>query len=64
MSLLLETNVVSELMRSSPSPTVVEWVTGHSEDRLYFSSIGEAELRYAAAILPPGRRKETLMADI
>ena len=64
MSLLLDTNVVSELMRSSPSHDVVRWATVHSVDRLYFSSIGEAELRYGAAILPTGRRKETLMADI
>lgn len=64
MCLLLDTNVVSELMRSSPSKAVLNWATDHSEDRVYFSSIGEAELRYGAAILPIGRRRATLMADI
>lgn len=64
MCLLLDTNVVSELMRRSPSKAVLKWATDHSEDRVYFSSIGEAELRYGAAILPIGRRRATLMADI
>ena len=31
---------------------------------LFFSAVGEAELRYGAAILPGGRRRETLLADI
>ena len=56
--------MVSELMRSSPTKAVLKWATDHSEDRVYFSSIGEAELRYGAAILPIGRRGATLMADI
>ena len=64
MCLLLDTNVVSELMRISPSIAVLKWATDQSEDQVYFSSIGEAELRYGAAILPIGRRKVTLMADI
>ena len=31
---------------------------------LFFSAVGEAELRYGVAILPTGRRRETLLADI
>ena len=64
MSLLLDTNVVSELIRKSPDPAVEAWAAGHALEDLFFSAIGEAELRYGAAILPTGRRRETLASDI
>lgn len=64
MSVLLDTNVVSELMRKSPDPAVEAWAAGHPLEALFFSAVGEAELRYGAAILPTGRRRETLISDI
>jgi len=60
----LDTNVVSELMRRSPDPAVEAWVVGHAVETLYFSAVGEAELRYGAAILPAGRRRDTLTSNI
>ena len=62
--LLLDTNVVSELMRASPDPVVEAWTASHAVADLYFSAIGEAELRYGAAIMPEGRRRDTLLSDI
>ena len=59
MNVLLDTNVVSELMRKAPDPTVAVWAAGHRPESLFFSAVGEAELRYGAAILPTGRRRET-----
>ena len=64
MSMLLDTNVVSELMRESPEPSVARWVSGHSVEDLFLSAVSEAELRYGAAILPLGRRRETLFFKI
>ena len=64
MTVLLDTNVVSELIRKSPDPAVEEWAAGHPLEALFFSAVGEAELRYGAAILPSGRRRETLVSDI
>ena len=61
---LLDTNVVSELMRKSPDPAVEAWIAGHPAEELFFSAVGEAELRYGAAILPAGRRRDTLFSDI
>lgn len=61
---LLDTNVVSELMRRSPAPAVEAWVASHPVKDLFFSAVGESELRYGAAIMPAGRRRETLGADI
>ena len=64
MSTLLDTNVVSELMRESPEPDVARWVSGHPVEDLFLSAVSEAELRYGAAILPLGRRRETLFFRI
>ena len=64
VSVLLDTNVVSELIRKSPDPAVEAWVGGRPLEGLFFSAVGEAELRYGAAILPTGRRRETLVSEI
>ena len=64
MSILLDTNVVSELIRKAPDPAVTRWVSDHPLYDLFFSAVSEAELRYGAAILPPGRRRDTLFLEI
>ncbi len=64
MVLLLDTNVLSELIRKSPDPAVEAWAAGHPLEDLFFSAVGEAELRYGAAILPIGRRRQALVSDI
>lgn len=64
MAVLLDTNVVSELMRKVPDPAVALWAAGQPLEDLFFSAVGEAELRYGAAILPTGQRQETLVSDI
>ena len=64
MTVLLDTNVVSELMRKTPDPAVAMWAAGQPLESLFFSAVGEAELRYGAAVLPTGQRRETLVSDI
>ncbi len=64
MSILLDSNVVSELIRKARDPAVATWVAGWPLEDLFFSAVGEAELRYGAAILPPGRRRRALLANI
>ena len=61
---VLDTNVVSELMRKSPFAAVDAWAARHAADDLYFTAVGEAELRHGAAIMPAGRRRDTLVSDI
>ena len=56
--------MVSELIRRAPAAAVEAWVAGHPLEDLFFSAVGEAELRYAAAILPTGRRRQMLVSDI
>lgn len=62
--MLLDTNVVSEVIRRSPAPAVAAWVSDHLLEDLFFSAIGEAELCYGAATLPAGRLRATLFFKI
>ena len=64
MPVLLDSNVVSELMRKARDPAVAKWAADLPLEDLFFSAVGEAELRYGAAILPAGRRRQSLLADI
>ena len=64
MTVLLDTNVVSELLRPSPNPAVEGWIAGREAGDLHFSAVGEAELRYGVALLPAGRRRDALAAAI
>ena len=62
--IVLDTNVVSELMRPSPAPAVEQWVATRPAASLFFSAVGEAELRYGVAILAAGRRRDALASAI
>ncbi len=64
MSVLVDTNAVSELLRESPDPAVGDWTATRDLEDIFFSAVGGAELRYGVAILAPGRRRERLIADI
>ena len=64
MTVLLDTNVVSELIRKAPDSAVEVWAGNHALEDLFFSVVGEAELRYGAAILLAGRRRASLVSDI
>jgi toxin FitB len=58
--IILDTNVVSELMRASPSDVVVDWVDRQPADDVYLTAITLGELLYGIARLPDGRRKTSL----
>lgn len=62
--ILLDTNVLSELMRPAPSPAVEGWMSGQPVAGIFISAITEAELRYGLALLPEGRRQRRLLAQV
>jgi predicted nucleic acid-binding protein len=62
--ILIDTNVISELMRPNPAPEVLAWFGGQNAMALHLSAVGEAELRRGAAILPDGKRRDRLIAEI
>ena len=60
MSTLLDTSVVSELLRAAPSPAVVAWVAAQPSTSLFVASVTEAEMRIGARLLPAGKRRHAL----
>lgn len=62
--IVLDTNVLSELLRPIPAPRVEAWLAAQDGASVYFTTVGEAELRYGVAILPAGRRRITIGAAI
>ncbi len=59
--IVLDTNVVSELMRAEPAPGVANWVRERDRRELRTTTITLAEVRYGIARLPDGRRKQLLL---
>jgi toxin FitB len=62
--IIMDTNVVSELMRAAPEPNVAAWAVA-TDPQLLLTSLTVAEIRYGIARLPDGTRKQdiTLAAD-
>jgi len=58
--ILLDTNVLSELMRLSPNQKVVEVVNKQSIESSYISAITHAEILQGIILLTEGRRKQNL----
>lgn len=58
--ILLDTNVISEVMRQAPSENVLSWLNRHSNAGLLVSSISIAEICYGLRILPAGQRQHSL----
>jgi toxin FitB len=60
--IILDTNVISELMRSNPFPKVIAWVAKYDMAELATTSITEAEIFYGIEILKKGKRGDGLFA--
>jgi predicted nucleic acid-binding protein len=59
---LLDTNVLSELMRPQPNAQVLSWINAHNATNLFTSAITQAEIELGIALLPASKRKDALMA--
>ncbi len=57
---LLDTNVLSELMRPQPSPVVLDWFVQQAGTEFYTSSITQAEMLLGVALLPSGKRRDAI----
>lgn len=62
MSFLLDTPVVSELVRKSPSATVLKWIDNQDEAALYLSVLTIGELEKGIARLPASVRQSRLLS--
>ena len=62
MTVVLDTNVISELMRPEPHPAVLAWVAAQPRTTLYTTGISQAEILFGIAVLTKGRRRTALAA--
>ncbi len=59
---ILDTNVISELMRPGPNAMVVRWMATQNSDDLHITSVTMGEVLYGIELLPSGKRQESLRA--
>jgi predicted nucleic acid-binding protein len=60
--IVIDTNVISELMRGEPHPAVLAWVAAQPRSQLYTTYVNQAEILYGIGALPEGRRRTALAA--
>lgn len=60
MTTLLDTNVLSELLRARPSPAVLAWFAAQPPESLFVSAVTQAEMMLGAGLLPVGQRRAAL----
>ena len=67
MIYVLDTNVLAEVMKPTPSVAVATWMRAQSPRSLFTASICQAEILAGVAVLPTGRRRaefEAMARDI
>jgi predicted nucleic acid-binding protein len=58
--IVLDTNVISEAMKPAPNPAVRAWLNQQVAETLYLTSVTLAEMLFGIAVLPAGRRRNSL----
>ena len=61
--IVIDTNVISELMRPQPDATVIQWFDQQATSRLYLTTITLAEIRYGLSIMADGKRKQHMSSQ-
>ena len=61
---LLDTNVISELVKAEPDGAVLAYVAGLARETVFTAAVCEAEIRYGLARMTPGRKRDDLIARI
>jgi predicted nucleic acid-binding protein len=62
--IILDTNVISELIRPVPSGAVIQWVAAQPPLLLYTTSVTQAEMLFGMEILTRGKKKRALEAAL
>ena len=58
--IVLDTNVLSEMMRPSPSKRVLRWLAAQPSREVFTTTVTRAEILYAIEALPKGKRRSAL----
>jgi toxin FitB len=62
--IVIDTSVVSEIVKRSPSPAVMAWFSAQKPHDLYTTTITQAEILYGIELLPKGRRRGALQSTM
>jgi predicted nucleic acid-binding protein len=60
--IVLDTNVLSALMRDAPDPVVVRWLDGVPVESVWTTAVTTFEIGFGLVILPEGERRRRLAA--
>ena len=56
--ILLDTNVLSELMKPAPEPVVIQWLDAQVDNQVFLTAVTKAEIELGISLLPNGKRKD------
>jgi toxin FitB len=59
--IILDTNVVSEMMRPAPDKQVLRWLDRQSRSSIWTNSVTVFEIRFGLETMPTGKRRSVLM---
>jgi len=62
--ILLDTNLLSELLRPSPDRKVMSWFDSQPRASLFTTTVTKAEILYGVSLLPEGQRKTALQQAV
>jgi toxin FitB len=62
MSIILDTNVISELQGRLHSARILAWLNGFQREQVFLTTISVAEIHFGLSMLPQGRRRQALEA--
>jgi hypothetical protein len=60
--IVLDTNVISEIMRSTPDPGVLVWLDRQPASSIWTTTVNIFEIRFGLQSMPAGRKRSTLIA--
>ncbi|SJM94214.1 Ribonuclease VapC [Crenothrix polyspora] len=60
--IVLDTNIVSEVMRPQPSASVLAWLNQQINHHLFITSVSIAEIGYGLRVLADGQRRKLLQS--
>jgi predicted nucleic acid-binding protein len=62
--IILDTNVVSEVVRPAPAPEVLRWFAVQPASGVFITTITQAEILYGLEVMPKGKRRTNLQSAI
>ena len=62
--IVLDTHVLSQLMRRAPDERVVHWMDNEPDSSLFTTTVTQAEILYGASVLPAGKKKQALSTAV